>query len=417
MKQNFEAMLSLIAASTFGYKFELPSTVDVKDILSIAKKQNCYHLVWDALKNNDWLDFPEEERLKQKTKYDNSFIYNHCRFMFYVQLVRKMETEGIKPILLKGQSVARLYKSPFSRVSGDIDILVKESELEQSLKILQNCGCIIKSGMNSNTHHVVLNHPTYGCIELHVKLFKDEINYIWFDDFQKKLNLNTEPKETVIEGQKVYVLPAQTQVAFVFFHFMKHFIKSGCSIRCMMDYVLSLVEYKNDFDYKSFYDMLDEMNMKQIHNAIIDFMVKYCDVNASDLPFYESVDEKLVELVYNDLYEGGWIGNSKAYTQNSARKFAEHKKRKNAVDDVGITTNKGSVKVFFGRAFPPRKVLVRQYRYLKKCPYLYPIALISRYVSFASAKLLKRGRLYELQQERNKADNYRNNILREFDLM
>ena len=262
MKQSFEAMLSLFAASTFGYKVELPSTANIDDILMIAKKQNCFHLVWDGLKNNDWLDFPEEERPKQKVKYDNNLIYNHCRFMFYVHFVRKMETSGIKPILLKGQSVAKLYKAPFSRVSGDIDILVKESELEKSLQVLQEFGCVIESEMNGNTHHVVLSHKLYGCIELHTKLFKDEINYIWFDDFQKKLNLNTEPMETVIEGQKVYVLVPQTQIAFLFFHFMKHFIKSGCSIRCMMDYVLTLAEYKNDFDYKSFYEMLNQMKMK-----------------------------------------------------------------------------------------------------------------------------------------------------------
>lgn len=418
MKQNFEAMLSLVAASTFGYKVELPSTVNAEDVLTVAKKQNCYHLVWDGLKNNDWIDFPEEERAKQKAKYENSFIYNHCKFVFYVQLVRKMEAEGIKPILLKGQSVARLYKSPFSRVSGDIDILVKESELEQSLKILQEYGCVIKSGMNSNTHHVVLFHQVYGCIELHVKLFKDEISYIWFDDFQKKLNLNTEPKEAVIEGQKVYVLPPQTQVAFVFFHFMKHFIKSGCSIRCMMDYVLSIAEYKDDFDYKAFYELLDKMKMKQVHNTIIDFMVKYCDVNVSDLPFYEPVDEKLVELVYNDLYEGGWIGNSKPYTQTSARNFAEYKKRENNyVSGVQITTDRHSVKVFFSRMFPSKKYLVKQYYYLRKHTYLYPLALISRYISFTAAKLFKCGRFYEQNQKRNQADNYRANILKEFDLM
>jgi len=380
MSKAFDDMLHIFGCVAQGKSVEVDDSVDFAAVLTAARKQSCYSVVLDALKENDF-GISGEELQKLKTESEKLFFFNFSRFCYMLEIFKRLEQKNISYVCLKGYSVGNVYANPFSRISGDIDLLISEKNEKQAIKILCEMGYTVESYRTEYSHHDSLMHPVWGELELHLKFFEDDVSKIWFASEEGALLVDETPCLVQTDKYQFYGLKTYPQLLFLFFHLAKHFISGGLSIRAMMDVALHIKKYRDEIDFYDFNNVLEKSGMKVFYLTMLNFMVKYCCFSKEDFPNFEDVDEKSIGLLYTDLESGGWIGVS-SQTNNLAMLTYAKEKQKSIGYDEGMTIEKNGFKDKIRIVFPTVKHLSDRYPYLKKHKTLYPIAVTARLISF-----------------------------------
>lgn len=146
---------------------------DLETILLIAKKQNLFPFVFDAMSS-----FPDYEQLE--IKYFNTVVAavssQTQRTEELLDLYRAFLTDNLSPIVLKGIICRSLYgeRADF-RASGDEDILIAKGDYKRAVQTLNRCGYHTVEKPDSNldiVQEVTFSNPeTSLIIELHLNPF------------------------------------------------------------------------------------------------------------------------------------------------------------------------------------------------------------------------------------------------------
>ncbi len=414
MSKSFDNMLHIFGCVAQGKSVEINDSVDFEDVLKASRKQSCYSVILDVLKQNSFnLSSERVEELNKES--EKLFFFNFSRFCFMLEIFKRFEQQNISYVCLKGYSVGNVYANPFSRISGDIDLLVSESDEKKAIKLLCEMGYVVESYRTDFSHHDSLVHPVWGELELHLKFFEDDVSNIWFASENGELFVDKTPHLVETDKYKFYGLNTNSQLLFLFFHLAKHFISGGLSIRAMMDVALHIKKNRNDIDFESFYKVLETSGMKSFYFAMINFMVKYCCFSKEDFPDLIEVDENALNLLYEDLETGGWIGQS-TQTNNLAMMTYAKEKQKTIGYDGDMTIEKSSFKNKIKIIFPTVKHLSKRYKYLRKYKFLYPLAVVSRLLSFVF-KGRQNNKTFVSQEKAEENDLKRINMFKQFGLL
>ena len=121
-------------------------------------------------------------------KYKSSIIFNH--YIMHIncirigEVLRKLRENGIQVVALKGIVLKNYYKEPENRYMGDVDILVKNDEIESTDKILSDMGYECKS--KNQKKHLIYYHKNFLPIEVHNYLI-DEFYFNNAEQFEKDI--------------------------------------------------------------------------------------------------------------------------------------------------------------------------------------------------------------------------------------
>ncbi|MGD1075769.1 MAG: WecB/TagA/CpsF family glycosyltransferase, partial [Thermodesulfovibrionales bacterium] len=151
---------------------------DLAEIRSLAEKSGLLMLLHKRLTENKTVTRPEEEVtrfLEQLQKHRYSTIARSIRQENVEREVSALlSREGIPAIVLRGNAIAReLYDAPYCRVSSDIDLLIRESDVPFADSVLSGVGYRRADALPlmfwlNRIHHAVYVHPATGyLIELH----------------------------------------------------------------------------------------------------------------------------------------------------------------------------------------------------------------------------------------------------------
>ena len=142
-----------------------------------------------------------------------------------------LETAGIAFVLLKGARIRAYYPEPFLRTSCDIDILVREEELERASAIIaENLGYHAKE--KRDYHDISLYAPSGVHLELHFSICE---NMPQQDQLLSRVWEFTRP---VREGSFEREMTAEYFLFHHLAHMAYHFLSGGCGVRPFMDYYL-----------------------------------------------------------------------------------------------------------------------------------------------------------------------------------
>lgn len=381
MSKDFNDMLMLFSDISLGINSEYKDDINVNEVLNIAKKHSCYHMVALALKRKADLNLSLELKEKVSSEIENQFFWNFSRYIFCSNIFKEFDKNNIKYVCLKGYSVYPLYKNAFYRISSDIDLLVEEKDERKAKKILTDYGFAIEKDRTEYTHHSALIHPTWGLLELHTKMFEDDVTNIWFASKDGILDIDKTPWLIEYEKNSFCVLKPDAQIMQLFFHLVKHFIEGGLSIRAMMDFVLATRKYHTEIDFELVRAQIRDSGMEPIYDAIMSFMVEYCNIDKNSLPNYNQVSDECLSLIYSDLETGAWIGMGNNNNRKAMMEFAE-KKRKNLDISQEQTIYKTGFRSKLRILFPHKYHLEKKYPYLKKYSFLYIYVIIIRFIKF-----------------------------------
>ena len=265
-----------------------------------------------------------------------------------------LESAGIDHIVLKGPSVRKYYPDPYMRASCDVDILVRECDLEKAEAVLDPV--MPFKSKNKRFHDIKYIYSPALALELHFSISENDeksdptLMQVW--DYTKPFE-NTRHRFEMTNEFLMFYLSA---------HMAYHFLGGGCGIRSFMDiYVLN-----SNMDY----DIAVTKNLCE-KCGLLDFFNAVC---ATAEVWFGSGEHTQITLdIEKYILPGGTYGSF------------ENKM------SVNSTVHKNKFKYVLFGFFPPLKSMQYAYPRLEKLPFLLPVYWVFRAFRLAFSKKGKRG--------------------------
>lgn len=288
----------------------------------------------------------------------------------FADLYRKLRSAGLHPIVVKGQLCSRLYPLKDHRISADDDLYISDAEFMACHEQL------LANGLTSDTpvdelatadevSYTKEGSPLY--IELHRHLFDsaedahDELNHFFAD-------LNP------VETDGFLAMPPHEHLLYLLLHAYKHFVRSGIGLRQFCDIGLWARAYHGEIDWQRLHEQCESVHAATFAAAAFRIARDYLGIDFDlPTPWDASID---AEPLLHDTLCGG------VYGSNDLTRLHSSTVTLNAVK-ASRTGEKSSV---LSTVFPKREYLERRYPYLKKRPYLLPVAWVQRIAHYASEK-------------------------------
>lgn len=324
-------------------------------IFALAKKHDLAHVIGNALCKlqlispaDDCYKLFEKERLLSVYRCENQLhVYQKIKDVFI--------NSKVDFIPLKGLTIHNFYPKDFVRTSCDIDILVKEEQLEKAQKILaEDLGFIATRGINYRDFAFKAQGNVK--VELHFSL-KEGVECVdqvleraW--DFATSVNQTCE-----------YGLTNEFMLFYQLAHSSYHFVGGGCGIKPIID--LYVLEKNLELNKQILNDLLSKGKLTKFYDVLSN--LKDAWLNGKEL-------DKANEKVANFIVSGGAYGS-----------------RENSILIENVKTG-SKIKYFFSRMFLPYRKLKLVYPVLQKHKWLYPLYQVVRWFSFLFGSRKQTGR-------------------------
>ena len=169
-------------------------------------------------------------------------------------------------------------------------------------------------------------------------------------------------------------MPPHEHLLYLILHAYKHFVRSGIGLRQFCDIGLWAQKYHDEIDWQRLHGQCASVHAATFAVAAFCIAKDYLGIDFDlPAPWSDAVD---VEPLLHDTLCGG------VYGSNDYTRLHSSTVTLNAVK-ANRTGEKSSV---LSTVFPKREYLERRYPYLKKRPYLLPVAWVQRIAHYASEK-------------------------------
>lgn len=382
MKNIVQTMTALIASEVCGKAID-PSQDPFSDeelaaLYKLSKAHDLAHLVGDALIKSKLISNAEI-----KSKFEKQLmtaVYRYERINYELNCLRTILNDAKMPFIpLKGSIIRRYYPEPWMRTSCDIDILVREEQVDEAAQLLvDRYGYTYEK---KNYHDISLMSGSGVHLELHysIKERKDNIDSLLSECWSYAVRL---------EGFE-YGFTNEFFLFHQFAHASYHFLGGGCGIRPFID--VFLLEKKLSFNRGKLDEMLQRTGIKKFSDEML------CLAN---LWFGNGEHDSITRSMEQFVLTGGVYGtaeNSVAVSQQKER---------------------GRIGYILRRIWLPYDLLCTTYPRLKGRRYLQPFYEIRRWfrVFNVDARKRKKNDLNAIKQLSPERKDNVNQMLKELEL-
>lgn len=346
---------------------ELPTeAVDWPAIFTLANQQKLLPILFETVRKTPAAGENAPLFAAIKRQVIGQVLNQTVRSAEFTDLYRKLRAAGLHPVVVKGQLCSRLYPLRDQRISADDDLFIPEGEFFVCHEAL------LANGLTTDTpadelptedevSYTKKDSPLY--IELHRHLFDsaedahDELNHFFVDI-----------------APVVLTMPPHEHLLYLILHAYKHFVYSGIGLRQFCDIGLWAQAYHDQIDWQRLHDQCASVHAATFAAAAFRIARTYLGIDF-DLPAPWNNDVDAEPLLHDALCGG-------VYGSNSYTRLHSSTVTLNAVK-ASRTGEKSSV---LRTVFPKRAYLERRYPYLKKRPYLLPVAWVQRIAHYAGEK-------------------------------
>ena len=361
--------LHIAKAAVSGGDFPAES-VDWPAVFALAGQQKLLPILFEAVRKMPAAE--ENVALFAVTKQQviGQVLNQTVRSAEFADLYRKLRTVGLHPIVVKGQLCSRLYPLKDYRISADDDLYISDAEFMACHKQLLANGLTTDTPADELATADEVSYTKNGSplyIELHRHLFDsaedahDELNHFFAD-------LNP------VEIDGFLAMPPHEHLLYLLLHAYKHFVRSGIGLRQFCDIGMWARAYHAEIDWQRLHEQCESVHAATFAAAAFRIVGDYLGIEFDlPTPWSDAVD---VEPLLHDSLCGG------VYGSNDLTRLHSSTVTLNAVK-ASRTGEKSSV---LRTVFPKREYLERRYPYLKKRPYLLPVAWVQRLAHYTSEK-------------------------------
>lgn len=309
--RSVRLMLEILSSSIWGMevKSEMFEDIDEKqwfDIIKIAVSQRLQGLIADGVRTIK-CNIPTKVAASILIHKDKIVKANEYINQSLLDVTDIYKSQDFRFILLKGQGNALAYPNPLCRTPGDLDIfLYRKDDFNRAKTWLQDKNYTIdedsihhlsydRNGVHIENHKLLINMDTRKANSLIGSKIKDIVE-----------NENFETVE--INGTKINVLPREFNAFYVFAHLFHHFLHVGVGLRQVYDWNLLLAKYYGSIQKDSFTKLAKEFRLLKAMQTFAHLSIKYLEASPDIFPFDLGKTNIYVDLVMEDILEGGYFG-------------------------------------------------------------------------------------------------------------
>lgn len=350
---------------------EIPAeNVDWSAVFALAGQQKLTPLLFEAARKAPAAAENAALFAAVKQQVIGQVLHQTLRAAEFAALYGDLRAAGLHPIVVKGQLCSRLYPLKDHRISADDDLYISDAEFMACHKQLLANGLTTDTPVDELATADEVSYTKNGSplyIELHRHLFDsaedahDELNHFFAD-------LNP------VEIDGFLAMPPHEHLLYLLLHAYKHFVRSGIGARQFCDIGLWARAYHAKIDWQRLHEQCESVHAATFAAAAFRIARDYLGIEFDlPAPWSDAVD---AEPLLHDSLCGG------VYGSNDLTRLHSSTVTLNAVK-ASRTGEKSSV---LSTVFPKREYLEHRYPYLKKRPYLLPVAWVQRIAHYASEK-------------------------------
>ena len=232
---------------------------------------------------------------------------------FIAELIEKLRKKDIYAILVKGQGIAQCYEKPLWRSSGDVDLLLSDSNYQKAK------GLLLPLGKMTEPEEIAKKHFAMSidgwAIELHGTLYSG-----LFSKVERELDCLQE--DTFYGGQVrswtngqtlIFLLKAENEVFYVFTHFLQHFYKEGVGLRQICDWCRLLYTYRDSLNYELLESRIKRAGLMSEWKAFYNLASRYLGMPDLDsrFMFQDSRFDKKAARIMEFILKSGNMGHNR----------------------------------------------------------------------------------------------------------
>lgn len=314
--KNQLAFLALVRAGLWEKEVRLLpfDGFSFSDLYQLAEEQSVVGLLTAGLEKIDTVNVPQEDvlilvgealQLEQRNLAMNKFIAD-----LNTNLIKK----GVNVVVVKGQGVAQCYERPLWRTSGDIDLIVKETEYKNAKSVMMQMATSVIDeevaklhlGMNFGPWIVELQ-GSLRSMRLPRKL--DDI----VESVHKNVFENGEIRIWKNDNAEIPLPSPDNDVIFVFAHILKHFFVGGIGLRQVCDWCRLLWTYRETIDKKLLESRIQKMGVMTEWKAFASLAVDLLGMPEEAMPFYSGASkwQRKARRIMSYIFRTGNFGQNR----------------------------------------------------------------------------------------------------------
>ena len=320
LNTNQQAFFELLRAGLWEKEAQLSryKDIDYSAIMQLAEEQSVVGLVTAGLEHIEDVKVPKEVllqfigstlQIEQQNKAMNTYV---------AKLIDQLRKDDIYAILVKGQGIAQCYERPLWRASGDVDLLLSDTNYDKAKKLLLPLAVNVEDeykafkhlGMTMPEGYVVELHGT-----LHSRLSKRVDRVI--DKAQGDVFFAGNVRSWENGVTQVFLPSPDNDVIFVFTHILHHFYIEGIGLRQICDWCRLLWTYKDSLNKRLLETRINEAGLMSEWKAFAALAVNWLGMPVDAIPLYSS-DKKWIRKasrILGFVLESGNFGHNREAAQ------------------------------------------------------------------------------------------------------
>ena len=170
LDNNSKVFFELLRAGLWEKEARLSQykDIDYSAIFKLAGEQSVVGLITAGLERVKDVEIPKEVILQFVGSTLQVEQHNRSMNEFIERLIARLRKESVNAVLVKGQGIAQCYEKPLWRSSGDIDLLLSDSNYDNAKKVLMPLATEVETEYTSFKHvGMTING---WVVELHAKV-------------------------------------------------------------------------------------------------------------------------------------------------------------------------------------------------------------------------------------------------------
>lgn len=307
---------------------EIHANTEKKFLFKEAKMQAVYPLVHPVFKNYGYADVSGESAYFQKVASNMRVIHEHQ------ELHHLLSTNHIPYVVMKGSASAMYYPEPFLRAMGDVDFLVKESDLAQAGQVLEQAG-FVPAEDNEHECHIAYHRNKNGVRsiwEMHWAPggipdgVAGELTRQYLADIMETAVPCT------IKGSECMVPSPFHHGLIMLLHTASHLINTGVGLRHLCDWAVFADKFSDEEFCEMFEEKLKSIGMWRFAQILTQLSIRYLGMPSKGWCGHS--DEEYLESLMCDIFKGGNFGIKDSNRINQAKLITNSHKA--SVDETNL---------------------------------------------------------------------------------
>ena len=287
---NIHAALALIQAGLWEKEARLLQygDIDFDEVLCFAEEHSVVGLVATGFEQTIDAKPPQEILLQFVGEALQLEQRNREMNVFVASLVEKMRKADIYGLLVKGSGLAQCYSKPLWRNCCDIDFFFSHSGYTKAVDYLTSLASeVVQDSRYTKSYGVLIDNWQ---VELHGTLrsgLSSRLDHV-IDKVQRDVFYGGDARSWMNGKTQVFLPGINSDLFFLFTHFVRHFYHHEFVIRQACDWCRFLWTYKDKIDRGKLETQLKEAGLLGEWKAFAAFVVNYLGMPEEAMPFYDS---------------------------------------------------------------------------------------------------------------------------------